>query len=49
MAEYEEFIPPYYAQIEKSLEPLFEYVLHPEQIEFEEDIVLILKTFIKKM
>jgi len=30
------------------LKPLFEYITTPEQIEFEDDIILVLKSFIKK-
>jgi hypothetical protein len=30
------------------MKPLFEFITDPEQIEFEDDIVLVLKSFIKK-
>jgi importin-7 len=30
------------------MKPLFEFVMTPEQIEFEDDIILVLKSFIKK-
>ena len=30
------------------MKPLFEYILEPSKIEFEDDIVLIMKQFIKK-
>ena len=38
----------YYQQIEECLKPLFEYIVNPEKIEFEDDIILSLKSFIKK-
>jgi hypothetical protein len=48
VVELDTFIPEFYTQIEDALKPLFEFILTPEQIEFEDDIVLVLKTFIKK-
>jgi hypothetical protein len=48
IVEFDSFIPQYYNNIEHEMKPLFEYILEPEKIEFEDDIVLILKTFIKK-
>lgn len=41
-------MPNYAPQIEDSLKPLFEYLVHPEANEFEDDIVLTLKSFIRK-
>ena len=41
-------MPEFYSQIEESLKPLFEYMVDPQKIEFEDDIVLVLKSFIKK-
>jgi hypothetical protein len=48
VVEYNSFIPEFYNQIEESLKPLFEYMTDPRKIEFEDDIVLVLKSFIKK-
>ena len=41
-------MPKFYDQIEDALKPLFEFMVDPNNIDFEDDIVLILKTFIKK-
>jgi importin-8 len=41
-------MPAYYNNIEGTLKPLFEYMLDPNQMEFDEDIVLIMKTLMKK-
>ena len=46
--EMDAFMPIYSAQIEDALKPLFEFMLDPRQIEFEDDIVLTLKSFIRK-
>lgn len=48
VVEIDSFIPEFYEPIEETLKPLFEYILNPENIEFEDDIVLVMKTFIKK-
>ena len=48
MVECDSFIPQFYDKIEETLKPLFEFVVDPTNIEFEDDIVLTLKTFIKK-
>jgi hypothetical protein len=48
VVEFDSFIPQFYNNIEGTLKPLFEYILNPENIEFEDDIVLVMKTFIKK-
>ena len=48
MSDSAKFMPLYYEAIEDSLKPLFEYILKPDEIEFEEEIVLIIKSFIKK-
>lgn len=37
-----------YEPIENELKPLFEYMVDPKNIEFEDDIILALKTFIRK-
>jgi hypothetical protein len=42
------FIPTLYNQIEEQLKPLFQFIIEPTKIEFEDEIVLVLKTFIKK-
>jgi len=34
--------------LEDSLKPLFEFMIDPSQISFDEDIVLVIKSFIKK-
>lgn len=46
--ELDAFIPYYYSQLEELLKPLFEFMVDPTKIEFEDDITLVLKTFIKK-
>ena len=48
IVEIDSFIPEFYIPLENTLKPLFEFVTKPESIEFEDDIVLVLKTFIKK-
>ncbi|MFS8160536.1 MAG: hypothetical protein ACMG6E_10105, partial [Candidatus Roizmanbacteria bacterium] len=48
VVEFDSFIPEFYNNIEGTLKPLFEYILNPDSIEFEDDIVLVMKTFIKK-
>lgn len=45
---FDSFIPEYYDKIEETLKPLFEYITEPEKIEFEDDIVLTIKSFIQK-
>jgi hypothetical protein len=42
------FLPKFAGPIEESLKPLFEFLLDPSKIEFEDDIVLTIKSFIKK-
>lgn len=46
--EIEAFIPTMYGPIENELKPLFEFIVDPMKIEFEDDIILAIKTFIKK-
>jgi hypothetical protein len=46
--EMESFVPQYQPQIEEALKPLFEFMVDPTKVEFEDDIVLVLKSFIKK-
>jgi hypothetical protein len=46
--EIDSFIPTYYDAIENELKPLFEFMVDPSKIEFEDDIILVLKSFIKK-
>jgi hypothetical protein len=48
IVEYEVFINNYYNNIEGTLLPLFEFLVDPTKIEFEDDIVLVLKSFIKR-
>jgi hypothetical protein len=42
------FVPAYYDQIEDQLKPLFEFMVDPLRIEFEDDIILVLRSFIRK-
>lgn len=42
------FMPIFYKEIEESLKPLFEFVVEPNKIEFEDDIALVIKSFIKQ-
>lgn len=48
IAETDSFMPFYQQELEEILLPLFEFMADPKQIEFEDDVVLIIKTFIKK-
>ena len=48
ITELDTFMPHYAAVIEHEMKPLFEFMVNPQQIEFEDDIVLSLKSFIKK-
>ena len=48
IVEIQTFVPGYYAQVEEQLKPLFAFITEPSKIEFEDEIVLVLKTFIKK-
>lgn len=48
ICELDSFMPAYASQIEESLKPLFAYIEFPEKVEFEDDIVLTIKSFIKK-
>jgi hypothetical protein len=41
-------MPHYASQIEEALKPLFEFMIDPKSIEFEDDIVLTLKSLIRK-
>ncbi len=46
--EYDNVMSMFGGEIELRLQPLFEYIVKPEQIEFEDDMVMVIKTFIKK-
>ncbi len=48
VTELDSFMPRYASSIEEALKPLFEYLADPMQTEFEDDIVLTLKSFIRK-
>lgn len=48
VSELDSFMPRYAGQIEESLKPLFEFLVNPQANEFEDDIVLTLKSFIRK-
>jgi hypothetical protein len=48
ICELDSFMPTYSREIEETLKPLFEFMMDPEKIEFEDDIVLTIKSFIKK-
>jgi hypothetical protein len=44
----ESYIALHQAEFEQILLPLFDYINHPDRIEFEDEIVMILKQFIRK-
>ena len=48
ICELDNFMPQYASHIEEALKPLFEYMVDPTKVEFEDDIVLTIKSFIKK-
>ena len=48
VAEQKAFMPSLHAQIEEVLQPIFEHIVDPTKIDFEDDIVLIIKSFITK-
>lgn len=48
VSEFDSFMPRYAMMLEEALKPLFEFIIDPARIEFEDDIVLTLKSFIKK-
>lgn len=48
VSEFDSFMPRYASELEHALKPLFEFIIDPSRIEFEDDIVLTLKSFIKK-
>lgn len=48
ITELDTFMPAYAPAIEEQLKPLFEFMADPKKIEFEDDIVLTIRSFIKK-
>ena len=48
IAGLEEFIPQYLGVIEQQLLPLFEFMEYPEKIEFDDEVLSIITSFIKK-
>lgn len=48
ICELDSFMPRYAQAIEDAMKPLFEFMIDPTRIEFEDDIVLTLKSFIRK-
>ena len=48
ICELNTFMPVYASPLEECLKPLFEFMVDPGKIEFEDDIVLTIKSFIKK-
>jgi hypothetical protein len=48
ISELDTIMPKYAASIEEQLKPLFEFMVDPTKIEFEDDIVLTIKSIIKK-
>jgi len=48
ITELDTFMPAYASPIEEQLKPLFEFMVDPSKIEFEEDIILTVRSFIKK-
>lgn len=41
-------MPQFYSQFEETLAPLLRLMIEPEKITFEDDIVLLIKSFIRK-
>lgn len=48
ICELDNFMPVFSSAIEETLKPLFEFMVDPAKVEFEDDIVLTIKSFIKK-
>jgi hypothetical protein len=48
ISELDAFMPRFAPMLEEALKPLFEFMVDPSKVEFEDDIVLTLKSFIKK-
>jgi hypothetical protein len=48
LVEKKEYISAFAEQFEEKLKPLYIYMAEPQKINFDEDIVIILKSFIKK-
>jgi hypothetical protein len=48
ICESDSFMPRFAAQIENTMKPLFEYMADPSKVEFEDDIVLSVKSFLRK-
>ena len=48
ISELNSFMPRYAPQFEELMKPLFEFMADPSRVEFEDDIVLTIKSFIKK-
>lgn len=48
ITELDSFMPRYADQIEEALKPLFEFMVDPRRVEFEDDVVLTLKSLIRK-
>ena len=48
MADTDSFIPKYLNEFEKELIPLFDALAFPEKIEFDDEILNLITTFIKK-
>lgn len=48
ITELDSFMPRYAEPLEEALKPLYEFMVDPRQVEFEDDIVLTLKSFMRK-
>jgi hypothetical protein len=48
LVEKKEYISAFAEQFEERLKPLYLYMAEPQKINFDEDIIIILKSFIKK-
>ena len=48
IVDLKEIITIYYSEIEEALKPLFEFIADPLKIEFEDDIVLAVKSMIRR-
>ena len=48
LLEFSSFMPVFEQELENTFKPLFEFITDPATVEFEDDIVLSIKSFIKK-
>jgi hypothetical protein len=48
ISEVDTYVPKYIPQLEDQLKPLFNFMENPDNIDFDDDIILVLSSFIKK-